>query len=310
MNSMLGAFQQMFEMFRAMQPPPTAPAPAFAPQPQQQFMPPPPPPGSDMPAMMAWMKQAFDIFQSATPAPAAQPQAQAPSSAQAGPSMPPPPGMMWGWIPGFGFALMPAGERPGFGRPVGDPRPRPPYMQERGSPYPENRGAPPQRERSAREQFNDAISVVRTAVEAVNDINTLLPNAMGAVAEAATSGGDDDDSPVKVIDTGHGKFVLDKNNGGFRGWESLYANLPDLLKWGAEQREAIQKAHAEQQRPQQPQQLPQGYVEMVPGYQPPTGFVAVPVEQLPPPPTNMPPPIQPQRQPSPWGEPTVPEREE
>lgn len=323
-SSVMTPMLQMFEMFQAMQRQAVPQQPAFTPPPPPFVMPPPPPPpGSDVNAQMAWMRQAFEMFQSMQPTPArsapAQQPSQSPNPTAGGPNVPPPAGMMWAWIPNFGFALMPAGGGPGPGFGGGPPQYRrpPPYMQgERPSGYPEHREAPPQpqRERSAREQFSDAISVVRAAVESVNDINALMPNAMGFAAEAAASSGDDDaDSPVKVIDTGKGKFVLDKNNGGFRGWESLYANLPDLLKWGGEQREAIQKAHAEQQERRRPQQLPAGYVEVGPGYQPPPGFVAIPVDQqhLPPLPTNMPPPIQPQqRQQSPWGEPSVPESEE
>jgi hypothetical protein len=87
--------------------------------------------------------------------------------------------------------------------------------------------------------------------------------------------------------------------------------LPDVLKWVGEQHETIQKAHAEQRREQAPKVLPPGYVEVGPGYQPPPGYVAVPVDPpqeapqgaqqqpLPPPPAEMPPPIQ-------WGAPTIP----
>jgi hypothetical protein len=311
MAAMMASMRQMFEMFQAMQQPQQPVFAAPSPPQQQSFMPPPPPPGSDMAAQMAWMKQAFDMFQSmqptTAPARAAPPQTpQSPNPTQGGPNVQPPAGMMWGWIPNFGFALMPAGggPGPGFGRGPGEPSPYrrpPPYMQEheRHAPQP-----PPQRERTAAEQFREAMSVVRTAVDAVGEMNTMLPNMQGGAPEVS-SGGEDDDSPVKVIDTGRGKFVLDKNNGGFRGWESLYANLPDLLKWAGEQREEIQKTNAAKQP--QPQRLPPGYVEVGPDYRPPPGFVAVP-EPLPPPPSNMPPPLQHPQQRT-WGAPTVPEEE-
>jgi hypothetical protein len=321
MNSMLTSFQQMFEMFQAMQRN-AAPAPPSSYTPPAPVMPPMPPP-SDPNAQMAWMQRAFEMFQSmqtpAAPAHSApQPPPQAPNPMMGMmPPVQPPPGMMF--VPGFGFVsveqLMQAvgaprsGPGPGMG-----PRPyRPPYSGEGGGPPPYTgpREPPPQRERTAAEQFKDAISVVRAAGQAMSEINSILPNAMGAVADAVAPTDDDDGpSPVKVIDTGRGKFVLDKSNGGFRGWESFYANLPDLLKWGAEQREAIQKMNTEHQQRQRPQQLPPGYVEVGPGYQPPPGFVAVPVDpqqQLPPPPSNMPPPIQSQQ---PWGAPMVPDREE
>lgn len=318
---MMAMWQQMFEMFRTMRQEATPAPPVFS-HPPQLFspaaMPPPPPPGADMRAQMEWFQKAFEIFQSmrtpaATEAPASPQQPPAFNPAQAGPTMQPPAGMMWGWVPGYGFALMPAGgggSRPGLGDPM-HRRPPPYYGGDREPPQYSGRHEPPaqpQRERTAAEQFRDALSVVRTAVDAVGEMNTMLPNMQGGAPEI--SGDDDADSPVKVIDTGKGKFVLDKNNGGFRGWESFYANLPDLLKWGAEQREEIQKNIAQQnQQRQRSQQLPPGYVEVGPGYQPPPGFVAIPVDSqqpLPPPPTNMPPPIQ---APS-WGAPPIPEEEQ
>jgi hypothetical protein len=76
------------------------------------------------------------------------------------------------------------------------------------------------------------------------------------------------------------------------------ANLPDILKWIGDQRVELRKAKDEDRKRQQ-QQLPPGYVMAGPDYQPPEGFVAVPVDQIPPqtqdslpePPAEMPPPI-------------------
>jgi hypothetical protein len=104
---------------------------------------------------------------------------------------------------------------------------------------------------------------------------------------------------VKVVDVNGWPVIVNKLDGSARMWETGVANTGNILKWLAEQREAIQKAaverEARQQRQQPHQQLPPGYVEVGPGYQPPPGYVAIPVgqlgDQLPQPPADMPPPI-------------------
>jgi hypothetical protein len=311
---MMAQVRQMFEMFQAMQPaqqPQPQPARGQQPQAQPPIMP--NPMSNPMMAAMLGM-----------------------------PPIQPPPGTIW--VPGFGFVPLdrltqvlsgggPGGPGPSSGPPYRGPY-RPPYYRGGGEgPPPYYRGegpppyyreeppppygpygphGPPQREKTPAEQFREALTVVRTAVQAVQDINEMLPTAGGA-APQGNDGEEDDDNPVRVIDTGVAKLVVNKEDGKLRWAETGMMALPDVLKWLGEQREAIQKAHAQQQGGQQTRVLPPGYVEVGPGYKPPPGFVAVPVdpqdipaaptEPLPPPPTDMPPPIQPRRM---WDAPKIP----
>ena len=120
---------------------------------------------------------------------------------------------------------------------------------------------------------------------------------------------DDDDNPIKIVDTGRGKLAVNKSDGALRWVETGMMALPDLLKWLGEQHQVIQEANKERQRPRR-QQLPPGYVEVGPDYHPPPGFTAVPVEQeeeLPPPPEHMPPPVQEPPARRAWGAPVIPE---
>jgi hypothetical protein len=355
MGQMFDSFQRMQQQLHQQQPGQAAqPPPVYAP-PQPTYAAP-QPAGSDMGATMAMMQQMFDMFRRMQPAPAApaapappsrggpqqpqqpqQPQMPDPMAmAMMGmPPMQPPPGTIW--VPGFGFvpleklaqvvsgqAGVGVGGPPYRGpyRPPGGPPPYqggPPPYTPGGPPYrdggPPPWGPPPQREKTPAEQFREALTVVRTAVEAVQDINEMLPNAQGA--PNAQEPNDDDDSPIKIMETGVGrmKIAVGKDDGRLRWAETGMMALPDVLKWVGEQREAIQKAHAEQ-RQQEQRVLPPGYVEVGPGYQPPPGYVAVPVEAqpqiqpqqpvqqpLPPPPAEVPPPIQPRRT---WSAPTIP----
>jgi hypothetical protein len=170
------------------------------------------------------------------------------------------------------------------------------------------------------------MTVVRTAVDAAQDIREMFPNQDGGAPTAPTAE-EDDDNPIKIIDPGFGKIKLavGKDDGRMRWAETGMMALPDMLKWVGEQRESIQKAHSDQHQRDQASQmrsLPPGYVEVGPGYTPPAGFVAVPVDPrevaqqpqqaqqfqqpaqqpLPPPPADMPPPLQPKRA---WGAPVI-----
>jgi hypothetical protein len=326
---MISSMQQMFEMFQTMQ----------RQAPQQQFTMPPPPANPDMGSMMGWMQQMFEMFRSMQPPPQQsargahhqqqQPAMANPMMAMMGmPPVQPPPGTIW--VPGFGFIPL---ERltqaigGGGGGPGGDGSYRPPYRPPYGPRSPYGPSGPPgytpqaQPQKSAAEQFREALTVVRTAVEAVQDINNMLPHQMtGAPAQESF---EDDDSPVQVIDTGPAKIVVNKKDGSLRGWETGWANMDKVLKWVGEQREQIQRAQQQQQQPQQRRVLPPGYVEVGPGYRPPPGFVAVPVEdvpqeeeeELPPPPAHMPGPVDdaasaPTSTSRPvWGPPTIPDGE-
>jgi hypothetical protein len=322
MSAMLASFQQMFGMFQEMQRQMAAQQPN--PQPPQQPPQPffvPPPQGADVNTMMASFQQMFDMFRSMQPAAAAS-SAVAQPSQPAQPMMPsmmaaamgvppvtPPPGTMW--VPGFGFVPLDrllqavgmgsaaSASNPGPGSGPGpyrsQYRPYYPHGEQSGQPhpyYPSREPSPQQAQRGHADHLREALSVVRSAVDAVQDIQEILPSMRTEQFEP--SAGDEDDSPVRVVDTGPAKIVFNKEDGTLRGWETGLANMDKLMKWVGEQRDAIQQARGNQQR-QQPQQLPPGYVEVTPGYQPPPGYVAVPVDQqqpLPLPPEHMPPPIQ------------------
>ncbi len=356
--SMMAWMQQVFEMFRQVQ---ASAQPHPAPQ-QQPMMPMPPPPQSNDPAsMMAWMQQMFQMFQQVQ-ASGQQPQAGGrgghqqpqqqpmvnPMAAMMGvvPPVQPPPGMVF--VPGWGMVSMeaiaqaqaqaagvgggrpgPYGRRPpyyggGQGPGAGDPSQQPPY-QAGGYPqqgYPQQPGAypphpqPPPPPKSMAEQFREATSVIHLATEIADQFRPQVE----PQAPPAPAAPEPDDSPIKVIDTGPAKIVINRDNGSARFWETLVTNSPGIFKWVGEQAEAIQKAANEREAAKRrAQQLPPGFVEVGPGYVPPPGYVAVPemppqhalppqqqplpVQQqqppLPPPPAQMPPPINQQPQAAP-----------
>lgn len=270
----------------------------------------PPQPAPASTDLLTVMQQAFEMFRKMQ-APAQQP------APQQVPPVPTPPGMFH--VPGFGFVPAerlfrvlgggPTDPGPGSGGPGPGPY-RGPY----GGPRPYYPGPqqdpqqPPQRQKTAAEEFKDAVSVVQTAVEIANQFR---PQQEAPAAEPWRRGNDDDDNPVKVVDVGGWPVIVNKSDGSARKWETGVANMGNVLKWLAEQREAIQKANAAREGKQQQhqQQLPPGYVEVTPGYKPPAGYVAVPVDQLPEPPVEMPPPITQQEEPPKnrtWGAPPMP----
>jgi hypothetical protein len=311
-------------MQASMQPPP--PPPAVTMPPPAVTMPPPPPASADPAAQMAWMRDAVQLVQQMqaalqhpaqpAPLPPHQPPPQPSQPQMMGPTRAPPPGMIWIWEPEFGFVLTPvaqaAPQEPPRGPYRGPFRPSYGPQNEPGSgapPYSPTYPGPsaPPRPQTAAEQFREAASTIRMVRSMVDELGSILPG-QEAPAEAVA---EDDDSPIKVIDTGVGKLVVNKSDGAMRWGETGMIALPGILKWLGEQREAIQKAHQERQA-QPRQQLPPGYVEVGPGYRPPPGFVAVPVDSqqapppdqgLPPPPTQVPPPIS---APPQWGMPSMP----
>ena len=347
--SMMAWMNQMFDMFRQVQ---ASGQPQPQPQPTQPMMPP-PPAGNDPASMMAWMQQMFSMFQqvqSSGQQPtsgrgAHQPQQQPvmnPMMMGGVPPVQPPPGMVF--VPGWGMVSMealaqaqaqaasacggrprPYGRRPpyyaGQGPGGGDPSQQPPYQ---GGQYPGGGGYPqqpggypphpqqPPPPKSMADQFREATSVIRLATELADEFR---PQAEPQ-APAAPPAPEPDDSPIKVIDTGPAKIVINKDSGSARLWETLVTNSPGIFKWVGEQAEAIQKAANEREAAKRrSQQLPPGYVEVGPGYVPPPGYVAVPEmppqqqhmlsaqpqqppaqPPLPPPPAQMPPPITQQQQ--------------
>lgn len=314
--------QQTFDLFRQMQS--SMQAPQVPPSPPQ-FVMPPPPAQTDPAAMTAWTQQMFQLFQQMQ----AQMQ-QRPAVVQAAPPSPPPPAVdpmamltqTFELFQQMQEALRPPpspepppyrgggpfrGPRPGY-YPQGDPRDGPPPGYGGHAPPP----PPPPPPKTVAEQFRESMSIVRTAVDAMTEMSSLLP---GQNAQADMSP-EEDDSPIKIIDTGSGKFAVNKDDGALRWGETGMMLVPGLLKWFGEQHEVIQKAKERirlREQPQQ-QQLPDGFVEVHPGYRPPPGYVAVPIDPqqapLPPQPEHMPPPIREEAPKRAWGMPTIPGEEE
>ncbi len=298
----------------------------------QQTKPSTPPSPQPAPAStdpMAMMRAMFEMIQQMQPAQPAQPSPQPQMMGM--PPVQPPPGTMF--VPGFGFVPVdrlfsalsgtpavsgpgpsgPGGPGPGpYRGPYGGPRPYYGGSQGHG-PQEDPRYPPPQqppsRPKTAAEEFKDAASVIDMAMSLAERFRPQAP-----AAEPSRTRGDDDDNPVKVMDVGGWPVIINKDDGSARKWETGVANIGNVLKWVSEQREAIQKANAEREGRQRPRQqsLPPGFVEVGPGYQPPRGYVAVPVDELPPPPAEMPPPITQQEEPPPpppnrtWGVPPMP----
>jgi len=320
MPTMIAWMQQMFQIFQSMQSAAPAPVPAATAQ--------------------------------ATPP---QPQAPNPSTMMGMMGMPPiqpPPGMLF--VPGFGFvpvnqlvqaisgtvAAPPAPEPPPRGVYRGGGPHRPPYYPQESAPPPyDQRGAPsydqrggssypergpsyghappppPARPLTPAEQLRESLGVVRSAVAAVEEFDSMLP---GRGQHEPVAEPEEDDSPVRVIDTGPAKIVVNKSDGSTRLWETGMANMDKIFKWVGEQHEVIQKANADKRQRPQRQQLPPGYVEVQVGsdYRPPPVYVAVPVDpasiaqqeqqsSLPPLPAQMPPPISPPERRT-WDAPTIP----
>lgn len=310
MAMMNGIFQLMLQMQQALTPPQYAPPQVYPQQPPAPVALTPPPQTADPGAQMAWMQNAVQLFQQMQTA-LQQPQHSPPqiqSQPQTtGPTRPAPPGMQWIWEPGYGFVLAtaaPAPQEPPRG-PMYRGGGRPPY-------YPQGEHQPPPQQppapRSISDQFRDSLGVVKAAHHVIQEMSSMIPGyAEVAVAQEPTTV-EDDDSPVRVIETGVAKIVVNKEDGKTRIWETGLANADKIFKWLGEQNEVIQKHANERRQQQEPRrQLQEGYVEVHPGDQPPAGYVFVPVDQqqspLPPPPAHVPPPIQsPGR--AAWGTPT------
>jgi hypothetical protein len=227
--------------------------------------------------------------------PAAQPPppvAAQPQPMQAAmPPVQPPPGMVF--VPGWGMVSMEAlaqaqAAQAGVARPPSSMAYRPPYAP-RPAYYAQGDGAPPpgpapyggqQRPKTAAEEFRDAVSIVETAVNIADRFRP--PAAAAAAAEPEPPA--DDDSPVRIIDTGPAKILVNRDDGKLRAWETGWANLDKIMKFVGEQADAYRKAQAERGNEQQQQrpkvQPPPGYIEVGPDgrplQQPPPGFVVGP----------------------------------
>jgi hypothetical protein len=290
-NSFLAMQRQMFEMMQTMQQR-TSGAPLAAPS-----SPPLPVTPGDPNSFLAMQRQLFEMMQMM--------QAQlSPGAAPIPPMAPPAPSSpLAEQISLFRqlFEMVQAMQPP-QAQPRGPARsPYYPQGEPNGRPYypPQQQ---PQRQQSPTESFRETMGVVRQALSLRDELDSILPDRHGGHDETRA---DDENSPIRVVDTGRGKLVYGNEDGALRGWDSFLTNLPEMLKWGGEQMDKISKTAAERQRREQPQQrLPPGYVEVGPDYEPPPGYVAVQVdpsqEELPPPPENIPPPIQSNPSPRGW----------
>ena len=216
-------------------------------------------------------------------------------------------------------AINPVPDPPPFRRrPMRAPEPYYPNDDERPPPmpyYPRERepAPPPEPPRTAEQQLRETVSIIRTAAGMAREISALTGQQMGPSQQEVYEP-PEDDSPISVIQAGPAKLVINKKDGSLRKFETGWANMPDLLKWMGEQHESIQRHAAARQQRQAA--LPEGFVELTPGYRPPAGYVAVPLNQpqpqehLPPPPAFIPPPIQSaqSQQPRTWAAPTIDDR--
>jgi len=306
--AMMGQLLQMLPQIQQLLQPQPQPQVAQPPPPPPQM--PPMPPASDPGAMLVWLQQAVQTIQqiqsTAQPHPAPQqpppyqpqqpPQQQQPPMPQ-GPTRAAPPGMAWIWEPGYGFVLSPVGgttpstpmspmargPRPSYYNPQRDDQPHREPQREAALPPP----------RTAAQQFQDSISTIRTTVEMMRELNDLIP---GADQSSPSTPSQESDSPIAVIPAGPAKIVVNTSDGSLRLMETAFANMGPLANWVGEQHKIIQRAAADRQRQQQPQQQLQGHavVEEAPG------------TDLPPPPEDVPPPIHTGRRT--WEPPTIPER--
>lgn len=312
---------QMFEMFQRMQAsanpsqppslPPVMPPPMLSPQ-------------SSPAEQMEWMQRAFGILQqmqtsqarvAAPPPPPPPPQPLPPPSPQS--NLTETMAMMQQMFKMFQQMQTSAGgddQRSGppyrGGGPFSRGPSRPGYYPQGSEPHyaPPPPPPPSPAQKTPAELFREALGVIRVASDMVQEANSMFP---GQQSEGPAPQ-EDADSPITIMDTGAGKLAFGRDDGGLRLMESGFANLGDILKWGGEQIQKINKANAERHQPPPQQQLPPGFVEVHPGYQPPPGYVMVPVDPrqvpeadpLPSPPANTPPPIQ-----TSWKMPTIPEEE-
>lgn len=318
-GDMVETLRQVYQLAQSMVPPPQPAAPVYAPPPPPApvMMPPPPPPNADPAVLFAYTKQLLELVQQLTAARAAptpMPAAPLPVAPAPQPVAPPspqgPPGTIW--IPQLGMHVpfdrlaralsdapsggngpLPGGGGPGYGPPrapapgYGPPQyrgredGRPPY-----APYPQQQQPP--RERSIADQFRESISVIRTVRNMAEEVGEMFPGREEPETPQAPPPPVVEDGPIKVMNVGGTQFAFDGESGGIRAWETGMLNFDRIAK---AVNEHVIKPLQERQTPPRRVQLPPGYVEMVPGQEAPPGFIAVPIDQLPPPPQDLPPPV-------------------
>lgn len=282
--------------------------------PSQAPLPPPPPASSDPTALLNWALQAVQRLQPAPQVVQPQPQAAGPVGM---PPFPAPPGTTWMYAPGpngslGGWIAQPLAQALGAG---GPPQQRSPFQRPPYYPQGDPRGVPPyaqqrQPERSPIQAFRESVSTMRDMRNIAQEFTDVFGG--GGSPEPVEVAEDDDDSPIKIIETGHGKLAVNRSDGALRWAETGLMLLPDVLKWVGEQHDKIQTAQRQKQQPPPRRVLAPGYVEVDQNYKPPPGYVAVPVEQdLPEPPSNVPPAIDDREQEEEprqaWGAPVIPQ---
>jgi hypothetical protein len=315
-NALLAMQKQMFDMVQSMQPghaqPPPPPQPQPAPASPQSAG-----PVDQTAALLAMQKQMFDMMQAMQATAAGHTPPTSPQPTPAAPATDPTGVMLAMQKQTFDMMLqmMQATQRgsappPGGGPYTGPYRPRDPRdggaSGAPATPYASPHYQSPQRPQTPSEQLRDAANVFRSTMEVAREFGFA-----GQTAEPAATSVEEDDTPVRVIDMGLAKGVINRDDGRLRGVETFMANLPDILKWVGDQRAEIRKEREASRQRDLQQQLPPGYVVATPDYQPPPGFVAVPVDQipqaaqetLPEAPEEMPPPLAAEKPRSTWGMP-------
>lgn len=201
----------------------------------------------------------------ATPQPAPQQQPAMHPSLMGGPPVQPPPGVMW--VHGYGFVS----EQALANAMGGDAGPAPPEPPPYRGPYRSGAvGAPPAytppvRQKTVQEQFREATSVIRLATELADQFGPEEPEPSAPAARV------DRDSPIRVIDAGPAKLVIDED-GASRIWETVLLNAGPALRWWGDRQAAMERARREQEASRR--QLPQ-FIEVVP----PQGFAPAPAER-------------------------------
>lgn len=262
------------------------------------------------------------------------------------PPAPPPMGMIH--VPGFGYVsvqkLMTAISGEPAARPVRPPPPGSGYRYEGqeeqppryGQQYAPQNGYRPRVQEVAppatpAAQFKDAMATIRSTMEGLQQLREIpgfegfeggggnhQSQEGGGRGDSQNGAEDEGDASVSIIDTGVAKLVIDKKDGRMRPMETAWANSDKLMKWVGEQVDQFQRGRpargsqveVQQVRPPPRRQLPNGFVEVTPDFQPPPGYRAVIVNQdevpyeqpaqqqepqyaspLPPPPASVPPPL-------------------
>lgn len=323
MGAMFSTFQSMFEMFHNMQ---QRMAPQqYSSQPQLPVMPPQPPPTASPGEQMAWMQQVFDMFQRMQGNARGTPQ-QPQMPTHAGPQLPntpAPPGYRYTWLPDSNCCVLEPINRPvperreHVDRGQREPMGRRPYYPQQGEQYDRYDS----RHQGPPDPLRESMGTIRRALALREELDSLFGDGQQRRIDGGQFDGSpeqDPDSPVVIERTADVELVRNRDDGNIRGWDTFLINLPNMVKKGGEFVKEISKtAAAERQRRDriEQQRLPPGFVRVTEGYEPPEGFVPVPVdrvpppppprEDLPPPPAHVPPPIQEEPEPPPkrgWDE--------